>query len=170
MDILAHALWTNAAFYKKYQFKLKTRLLTALIGVLPDLASFTPATLYLFFSRQRFGPNLFSSDLWVFRYAAESYNYTHSLVIFIVVLAVVTAIRKGKVYLPMLGWGLHILIDIPTHKGFYETPFLFPVSDYRFTHGMPWAEPAFMFINYGALAIIYFSIIYFKRRRNAEVG
>ncbi len=59
------------------------------------------------------------------------------------------------IYWPMWGWLLHILIDIPTHKNFYETPFLFPLSGYRFSHGISWGHPTFMIINYGALAAVY---------------
>ena len=170
MDIVAHALWTNAAFYKKYKIDKKNRYLGAFFGVLPDIVSFAPATIFLLFTNQRFSPALYNSSLWFFRWAEESYNYTHSLVIFVIVMVIIMALRKGKAYWPMFGWLLHILIDIPTHKDFYETPFLFPLSDYHFSYGMAWAEPAFMFVNYGALAVIYIFIFYFKKRQGAKAS
>jgi len=170
MDIIAHGLWTNAAFFKKYGNDRKNRFLAVLFGILPDIVTFAPSTVYLLIVRANFSPTLFNSSLWMFKWARESYQFTHSLVIFLLALVVITAIRKGKLYLPMFGWLLHILIDIPTHKSFYETPFLFPLSDYRFSHGLSWAEPGFMFISYGALAIVYIFIFYFKKKRGIKTG
>ncbi len=74
MDILAHALWTNLAYYKKYPKDVKNRLWAVFFGVLPDLISFTPSTLYiLFFHREMFSNYKLSLELgqsmWVFRWA-----------------------------------------------------------------------------------------------------
>ena len=171
MDVLAHSLWTNLVFYKKYKNDLRDRLWAVFFGLAPDLVSFIPATLYAFFSAG--GDQLIrlsSSNLWMFVWARNSYNYTHSLVIFLIVLVLVTAIRKGKVYWPMLGWALHIGIDIFSHKGFYETPFLFPFSKYRFDHGMSWSNPNFMLINYGLLISIYLFLLYFAKIKNPKKG
>ncbi len=167
MDILAHGLWTNTVFYKKYKNNKKNRYLAVLFGILPDIASFAPATLYLFIVGKNFSPELFNSSLWMFRWAENSYNFTHSLVIFIFTLIIITAIRKGRIYWPMFGWALHILIDILTHVDFYETPFLYPISNYHFSHGIQWAAPGFMIINYGLLVFIYlFWFLILKKRKN----
>lgn len=170
MDVFAHTLWTNAVFYKKYPQDRKNRYWAVFFGVAPDLAGFTPAFLYILFSGHRFGPGLFNGSLWVFRFASAAYNYTHSLVIFAVLMIIVTAIRKGKIFWPMWGWALHILIDIPSHKGFYETPFLFPLSGYRFEHGVSWGHPLFMIINYSALAAVYLVWFFVLRRRRQSTG
>jgi hypothetical protein len=132
------------------------------------LASFTPAFLFSFFACKSFF-ELIGSNAWVVRYASESYNYTHSLIFFLVVLAIVLIARKGKVYWPMFGWLLHILIDIPTHRGFYETPFLFPLSGFRFTHGISWGHPVFMIINYSALILVYLGIFLVSRKKKIVV-
>jgi hypothetical protein len=158
MDVIAHALWTNAVFHSKYHFQKRQRQIAAFFGILPDLVGFTPAFFYMLISGHRFGRGAFNGDIWVFRFASEAYNYTHSLVIFLFVAILVALIRKGKIYWPMFGWALHILIDIPTHRGFYETPFLFPLSNYRFSHGISWGHPIFMFINYSVLILTYLII------------
>lgn len=168
MDIFAHGLWTNIVFYKKYATEKTQRLIAVLFGVLPDLISFTPATLYVLLTRQDFSPELFFSEKWVFTFAAASYDFTHSIVIFLAAVIIVAIIRKGKLYWPMWGWALHILIDIPTHKDFYETPFLFPFSDYKFGSGVDWAEPGFMVINYGALVLIYLFWFLVLRKNKAK--
>ena len=85
MDVFAHALWTNAVFYKKYRLEKAQRYWAVFFGLAPDLVSFTPAFLYMIFSGRRLGVEAFSSGLWVYQYAAASYNWTHSLVVFAVV-------------------------------------------------------------------------------------
>lgn len=158
MDIFAHAAWTNIVFYKKYKKERLNRFLSILFGLLPDLASFTPVFVYGFFNSTNF-MKLIGSNVWVVNFASESYKYTHSVVIFLITVFAVYVVRKffnkSAFYWPMFGWLLHILIDIPTHKGFYETPFLFPISGYRFEQGISWAHPTFMLINYSVLAIAY---------------
>ncbi len=168
MDVFAHMLWTNVVYYKKYQNQVKDRLFAVFFGVIPDLVGFTPAFFYMLFSGNQFGPSAFNSDLWVFKFAAYSYNFTHSAVIFALVALSVYAFRNRKFYWPMFGWLLHIIIDIPTHKGFYETPFLFPLSGYKFTHGMSWGHPVFMVTNYSALILAYVLIFLFFKTNNGK--
>lgn len=169
MDIFAHMLWTNVVYYKKYKAEIKNRLIAVAFGVVPDLMSFVPFFVYTFLGGKEFW-EVVESGAWVARYASESYNYTHSIVIFTIVFLFVGAVRKGFnktfVYWPIFGWLLHILIDIPTHRNFYETPFLFPLSGYRFSHGISWGHPTFMALNYGALAAAYLIWFLVLRKRN----
>ncbi len=171
MDILAHGLWTNLAYFKKYQHHNKQRWLAVFFGVLPDLISFTPVTLYLFFRRSSFNfYDALHSNLWVYQWARESYNWTHSLVIFFIVAAIIYGARKGRIYWPIWGWGFHIALDVFTHKDFFQTPFLFPISGFKNHYAVRWSEPHFMFINYGALAMVYLFLFYFAKKRNAKTG
>jgi hypothetical protein len=179
MDIFAHTLWTNALFHLKYHQQRKWRYLAAFFGVVPDFIGFTPLFVYLilsgrFFSGERFP---FAATNWTFGFAEEAYNYTHSLVIFAVSFLLVLIIgniwryyKQGPLYTfwffwPMLGWALHILIDIPTHPDFYSTPFLFPLSDYKNTHGISWGHPVFMAINYSLLVLTYVGLWYYQRKK-----
>lgn len=163
MDIFAHTLWTNIVFYKKYRAEKLNRFIAIMFGVLPDLCSFAPVFLYSFIARKDFF-ELVGSGVWVVRYASESYNYTHSAIFFLFACVLVAIYRKfwlGKsgfqslLYWPMFGWALHIFIDIFTHRDFYETPFLFPFSEFRFSYGISWGHPVFMVINYSLLAVFY---------------
>lgn len=172
MDIFAHTLWTNVIFYKKMRLERVNRFIAVFFGVLPDLFSFVPIFVYRFFTGEDFW-RLVNRGAWVARYANESYNYTHSVVTFSVAVLAVFLIRKflhkPAFYWPMWGWFLHILIDIPTHKGFYETPFLFPLSGYKFGHGISWGHPTFMIINYSALAATYlFWFLVLRRQDNPQ--
>lgn len=177
MDVFAHTLWTNAVFHLKYARQRKMRYLAAFFGVVPDLIGFAPMFVYMVFSGRIFSEQFpFAETNWTFGFAREAYNYTHSLVIFASVFAVVMII--GNLYLyykrkplykfwffwPMLGWAFHILIDIPTHPDFFNTPFLFPLSDYKVTSGVSWGHPVFMAVNYSLLILAYIAIWYYQRR------
>lgn len=95
---------------------------------------------------------------------AYLYQYSHSLVIWAVVFTIVWIIFK-KPRLELLGWALHILIDIPSHAAqFYPTPFLFPLSNWKFLHGVSWGNPIYMIVNYSLLLLATFYL--FRRKKN----
>lgn len=150
MDIFAHFFWTYAVFHKT-----KKPWLSAFFGIIPDLLSFG----FLFASNFIFGGGirLFSSSGPISKYVTESYNYTHSLIIFFGVLMIIYFLTK-RFYVFLLGWPLHILLDIPTHTNkFFPTPFLFPISNYTF-NGVSWSNNIFTLINYSALFLAYIFI------------
>lgn len=96
---------------------------------------------------------------------AELYQYSHSIVIWAIIFAISWLIWK-KPQLALFGWALHILIDIPSHSGtFYPTPFLFPISDWKFQYGVSWANPTYMIINYTLLLIVSLYIFRMNRKK-----
>lgn len=167
MDVFSHALWTNLLYYPKYKDRLATRLWAAFFGVLPDLISFTPTTLYLLFSGSHFPREMTEVPaMGIFDYAFYSYNFTHSLVIFVLVLAGVLIVRRGRMWWPLLGWLFHIVLDVFTHKAdFFATPIFFPISDIKYLHQFSWAEPHFLLINWIVLALLYGVVLYHGRKR-----
>lgn len=182
MDVLAHTLWTNALFHAKYHRQRSWRYLAALFGVAPDLVGFTPLFVYMIFSGRMFKEQFpFTPTNWTFGFAENAYNYTHSLVIFLTAFVVVLLI--GNIWLrlkhpenyrfwffwPMLGWPLHIFLDIPTHPEFFHTPILFPISGYMYKGGISWANPIFMLVNYSLLISVYVVLIYVQRRKKQAV-
>jgi hypothetical protein len=185
MDILAHALWTNYSTktanrkLKKNKKKIYVKPLEAAAwGVFPDFFAFgITMGISIFKIIENYmnngaplslGGRMGFMDPTSLNLSHALYDYSHSLVIFLVVFIAVWAIRR-KPHYALLGWALHILIDIPSHAGnFFLTPFLFPLSDYQFTHGVSWANPYFMIINYSLLAIasVYF---YITRKKDKEI-
>lgn len=179
MDVFAHTLWTNAVFHLKYNQQRKMRYLAAFFGVIPDLIGFAPLFVYLIFSGRFFSGEQFPfhPTNWTFDFAQNAYNYTHSLVIFFIALVLVnfavnlykrlkqTGEYKFWFFWPILGWGLHILIDLPTHPDFYHTPFLFPLSEYRYTGGVSWSHPVFMVINYSLLVCAYIAVYIYQKKK-----
>ena len=173
MDIFAHGLWTYAVFHnanspkddKMGEFaglkiisifnKKRYVWLAVLFGLLPDLLSFGIL----------FAANLINGDLtrgkpaletlptWIF----ASYNMTHSIVIFALAFVIIYIITRKWLW-PLAAWAMHIITDVPTHSnGFFPTPFLWPISSYRF-NGISWATGWFMLLNYGALMLIFIMI------------
>jgi hypothetical protein len=180
MDVLAHTLWTNAgarAGNKLAQKKGKKFHIhvgwTAFWGVIPDFFAFTaPFIIGLYkviftgvsFSGLRDHHGLVGG----FDIAAYLYQYSHSLVVWAFVFCVVWYFAKRPRY-ELLGWALHILIDIPSHAiGFYPTPFLFPISEYRFPYGVSWGNTWYMIINYTALAFVWIPIALRKVRNKQK--
>jgi hypothetical protein len=169
MDIFAHGMWTAAAgITANRQSSRRINVLWAAVwGMFPDLFAFTqtflmmlwlrfvdgiaPSGHYLIFS------NTLRDALPVFLRPDELYHYSHSLVIFSLVFGLVWWLRRSP-SLVMLGWSLHILLDIPTHRaGRYGTPFAWPLSDYRFD-GTSWGQDWFMMLNWSAIGVAYLAL------------
>lgn len=170
MDIVAHGLWTAAAYRaaqkpkeKKYNVWLGT-----FFGIAPDLFSFgiffvlNVLGLYASEGRPRFVHGGTPDDFYVPPYIHTLYNWTHSFIIFAAVFLIVWFIRRKPLW-EMSGWALHILIDIPTHvSAFFPTPFLWPLSSFEVS-GISWGNPYFMAINYSALVLVY--ILLWRRNK-----
>lgn len=166
MDILAHALWTTAAGKLWNRRQPETRRVhvawTAALGVLPDLFAFTwPVVLSIWMGFQT------GREVHPDHALAEGlYRYSHSLVLFALVFGALWLLRKRPLW-TLLGWPLHILIDIPSHSiDFFPTPFLWPLSGYRFG-GVSWGEPWFMTLNYSALVATWVALWFTGRSRAA---
>ena len=118
MEIFAHFFWTYTVLHKN-----KKPWLATLFGILPDIFSFGILFIINLFSGKTLprGP---PDPSTVPQFVTNSYNYTHSLIIFIVAAILIYLITK-KFYVFLLGWPLHILLDIPTHTNkIFPTPFL----------------------------------------------
>lgn len=165
------------ALNKKLHKQLSVRW-AAFFSIFPDVFSFAPAFLWMIGSLA-FGTMAFSDfpqpddvepaqrdTLFIFRVTAQLYQFTHSIVIFFIVFALVHLVLRRPVW-EMGAWLLHIFIDIPTHSyQFYPTPFLWPFSGVM-VDGISWGVPWFMILNYTSLAIVYFLLFRRKKKRQA---
>lgn len=183
MDILAHTLWANygarvgnKAIENKNKKKAKPTpkinvAWASFFGVFPDFFAFTIPFILALYSIVT-GASSFASfgshhaPVAGFNLASFLYQYSHSLVIWAVVFVIVWFLYK-RPRLELLGWLLHILIDIPSHTpSFYPTPFLFPISEYRFPYGVQWSNKYYMIINYSLLLIVsIYMIVKFKKQK-----
>ena len=150
MDVVAHGLWGGAFFGRKNKPQWRVAFL---LGVAPDVLAFGP-----FFISQ------IGSSSWVTfpRYVHQSYDITHSLVVWAAVTCLVWFFRKSFPWI-MGAWALHILCDIPFHRlDFFPTPYLWPLST-PFHNGTSWARPIFIVANYTAIVAVYAASAWFRR-------
>lgn len=158
MDVFSHGLWGGIAFGRR---RKRDFWAAVLFGMLPDLISFGPFFLMALLGviPLRFGgpPSLDIIPQFVF----FLYSVTHSLIVFALVFGAVWARRK-RAYVPLAAWGLHILVDIPTHSTqFFPTPFLWPLSSVH-VNGVPWSHPMIFFTDVVFLIVLYVWFFVFK--------
>ena len=169
VDTLAHGLWT-AAVYKAAQKPKEKKYniwFATFFGVAPDIFSFGilfAQTVFGFgYGRPRFGAGGTPDSFYVPAYVHIFYDWTHSLIVFAAAFLIVWLIRRKPLW-EMLGWALHILIDIPTHiSAFFPTPFLWPISNYEVS-GISWGNPIFMAVNYSSLVLAYSYLVWRDRK------
>jgi len=165
VDIISHGLWGSIVFGRKNR---RSFWLSFAFGILPDLVAFAP-----FFLLTIFG---FTYNEWkigeppdpksIPAYVYQVYNISHSLIVFFAAFLFLLFLFRRPIW-EFSAWGLHIIIDIPTHSsGFFPTPFLWPVSDFQFD-GYPWSDPAIFLPNVFLLLSLYvwYFKIYPKRRK-----
>jgi hypothetical protein len=163
MDSLAHGLWSGAAaiainnlnVISTQGYSLRTGWFV-FWGVFPDVLAFGPMALTGIWLRLAgsaegsvHGGHIPHVDLGIPLYPAA-----HSLITFAMVYGASTILARRPPR-ALLGWLLHILIDIPTHSlSYYATRFLWPVADYRFD-GVAWWTPWLLYMTYGGLLLTY---------------
>jgi hypothetical protein len=172
MEIFAHALWATAAG-KAANRNGARRVRVAWFAawaMFPDLFSFAPPVVTALWYRLSGAVHTHARHAHheAVRHGLtdfDLYDLSHSLVVFVPVFAIAWLIWRRPVW-ELLGWALHILMDIPTHSAHYPTPFLWPVSTYRFV-GISWRQWWFMSLNYAVLALV-FLLLWMARRRDAQ--
>ncbi len=161
MDVFSHVLWGGVAFGRRRRGDF---LFAGAFALLPDFLG--EGIMFLFVILGLRGmpglehghPNITEFPV----YAQNFYNASHSLLVFALVFTLVWLLRKG-VFLTVAAWGLHILIDIPTHSlELFPTPFLWPFSDFK-VDGISWHSPLVLAPNLAMLGIAYF--LWFRQSR-----
>jgi hypothetical protein len=166
MDIAAHMLWVGAATaIAARRIPIDRRQAVAAIALagLPDVLQLLPvaasaltghtpwsALVELAIAVPGQEPALPAS-------VAVASHHLHCIAHSAVVAGALTlalGIVMRCLWLPLLGWWSHILIDVFTHSAeFYPSPALYPIT-YQGFDGIAWNEPWFMALNYMALAAI----------------
>ncbi|MDP3740794.1 MAG: hypothetical protein Q8R08_00520 [bacterium] len=162
MDIISHGLWGSIAFGRKNKKSFWTAFL---FGIAPDFLAFAPLFTLIFlgiYERPPISlvepPDVSLIPLFVY----GVYNITHSLFVFAAAFLIIWLIRRRPLW-EIYAWGLHIILDIPTHSyQFFPTPFLWPISDFRID-GIGWASPLIFFPNIAILIILYIWFYLIKR-------
>ena len=183
MDTLAHGLWAGAAYLAaSSRLRKQLRVWRVVVwGIFPDLFAFTPTFVVLAWHRlfgdpahpMQFFSRALRESLPVFLQPHILYPWSHSLIIFALLFAIVWFLGR-RAAPAMLAWPLHILMDIPSHRaGLYGTPFLWPISSYRF-NGVSWGQRWFMILNYTALAAVFVVLVawrvWSRQQRHSQPG
>src|SRR3989344_5518012 len=153
MDIFSHGLYGGVLTGRKSRKSFWTAFI---FGISPDLFSFGIFTLSIllgFVSGPDWGSHAPDPSL-IPNYVGILYDITHSLIVFSVAFLAVWLIR-GKPMMEMLAWGFHVALDIFTHSfAFFPTPFLWPISNYKFD-GHSWGTSEIFIPNVIALCSLY---------------
>jgi hypothetical protein len=163
MDFISHALWGGIAFGRQGR---KTFQAAVGISMLPDLLTEGLfGLLYLIGigdmpSWDMGHPNITDYPMW----AQILYNSTHSFALFTLTFLFIWMLVKKPIWL-LCAWGLHIIIDIPTHSlALFPTPFLWPLSNFKID-GIDWHNPLILGTNILLLFAIY-SLWFVKMKRH----
>lgn len=177
MDILSHGLW-GAVYAKAANRKLPEKLnygWAFFWGMFPDLFAFTPIFLWSIILRIMGKPGLIHAprgDFEPWKPGLGSmndvtqllYSISHSIVVFAIVFGLVWVLLRQPPWI-LVPWVMHILLDIPSHSyKFYPTPLFWPIANWKFLHGVSWAQWWVMAINYGALLIFFLILLKLDRK------
>jgi len=166
MDIFSHSLWGGITVGRK---KRSDFIYAVSFSLLPDL--FGEGIMFLLVVlgvKNMPGLEHGHPDIIEFpMYAQNFYNATHSLIIFLLAFSLVWLLRK-KVFLPLAAWGIHILIDIPTHSfGLFPTPFLWPLTNFKID-GIHWGSPLILIPNFAMLIILYLFWLFNRSKKKNQ--
>ena len=117
MEIVAHGLWAAAAaIAAKRSAGARIRIgWTVLWATFPDVLAFGPSIAVGLWLGLVGMLNAGDIHLRFVHVGPHLYPAAHSLIVFLLVFGVVSILAR-RIVIEMLGWLLHILIDIPTHS------------------------------------------------------
>ena len=179
MDILAHSLWAGAGVALlglRMPVSRRIAATTITLAALPDVLQMLPVLAWWWFGAGTFAavhafaiavpgqePILPPAVLFV---SHHLHCMAHSAVVAGVVTLLVWRLRRA-LWIPLLGWWSHIVIDVFTHSAdFYASPVLYPFTQRGFD-GMAWNTPWFMALNYLALSAVGLWLFLLIRRHRA---
>ncbi len=177
MDIFAHTLWVGAgivAIGRHRPIAPRMAAATIALAAVPDVLHLLPI-----FGWWVFGEGS-ASALWAYAVAVPGsepelppsvafwshhlHCVAHSAIVAAALTLVIWAWRR-MLWVPLLGWWSHIVIDVFTHSAdYYAAPVLYPLTERGFD-GLAWNTPWFMLLNYLLLAAAGLTL-WFRRTRD----
>ncbi|KKP62770.1 MAG: hypothetical protein UR56_C0005G0016 [Candidatus Roizmanbacteria bacterium GW2011_GWC2_34_23] len=139
--------------FKKYNWKKAVWW-----AIFPDLFWGIPLAIYLLISHASIPNDFNQAPSWFY----TLYGSSHSFVIAFIVIWIVYYITK-KFHSEMLAWPfLHILMDIPGHT-YFQTPFLYPLSNFSIHGFFSWTDKYFDIASY-AIPLLIISFTFFGKK------
>jgi LexA-binding, inner membrane-associated putative hydrolase len=176
MDIVAHTLWAAAGaavIHRRWPLSRSTVAVTMVLAALPDVIHLLPIASWWLFADGSFvalrghavaipGQEPAVPPL-VGLLSHHLHCVMHSAPIAALVTGAVWAARRA-LWIPLLGWWSHIVIDVFTHSAdYYAVPVLYPFTERGFD-GIAWNTPWFMALNYVGLALTGLWLLLTRRR------
>jgi len=166
MDIVAHTLWAAAgvtALHHRWPITPSIAAATLGMAALPDVLHLLPIALWWMFGNGTF--SMLSAYAiavpgqepmlppMVLLWSHHLHCVMHSAIVAGAVTLLLYVVRR-TLWIPLLGWWSHIVIDVLTHSAdYYAAPVLYPITERGFD-GIAWNTPWFMSLNYTALAAV----------------
>lgn len=167
MDVLAHALWAGAGVLlarRRWTVTPRTAAATLALAVAPDIPHLLPILGWSVFGAGNAAtvkgyaiavpgqePAVPPGVEWL---SHNLHCVTHSAMV-AAVATLLLWIWLRSLWVPLLGWWSHVVIDVFTHSvDYYPSPVLWPITRQGFD-GVAWNTPLFMALNYLALAATY---------------
>jgi hypothetical protein len=175
MDILAHALWVSAGIAAAHdRWPMAPRTAAAVLAVAPDLGHMLPMLGWSLLGEgtvaqlRAYAMALPGQEpampLLVEMWSHHLHCILHSAIVAGGVTLLVWLVLHS-LWIPLLGWWSHILIDIFTHSvDYYPAPVLYPITQRGFD-GIAWNTPWFMVLNYSMLCVTWLWLM-LKNLRN----
>lgn len=180
MDVLAHSLWAGAGVLlarRRWTVTPRTAAATVALAVAPDIPHLLPILGWSVFGAGNAAtvkgyaiavpgqePAVPPGVEWL---SHNLHCVTHSAIV-TAVTTLLLWIWLRSLWVPLLGWWSHVVIDVFTHSvDYYPSPVLWPITRQGFD-GVAWNTPLFMVLNYLALAATYLWLL--RPSRRARVG
>lgn len=181
MDIFIDGLWAVVAA-KAANKKLKKPInawLAGFWGIFPDIFSFWIAAIWVvlgmasgvfdFSDMPRHPDSAEQMPLqafWIYQVSYDLYNISHSVVVFFVIFFLTWIVLK-KPHLELLGWFVHLLVDIPTHTiGNFPTPLFWPLSEWKINGLAYWHMNWFVPLMYVFLFFLLYLLRNHKKKKS----
>ena len=175
MDILAHALWAGIGVTlarRRWKISRRTAAITVGAAILPDLIHLVPIIAWWLFGDgslatvEAYSVAVPGEEPTLPHLVNRLSHHLHCILHSAIVASTVTLLvwaAKRSLWIPLLGWWSHIVIDVFTHSAtFYPVPVLYPITQRGFD-GLAWNTPWFMVVNYGALALAVLWLLLTRR-------
>lgn len=176
MDIVAHTLWAGigVSIVRRYRpVPNKVVAGTLFMAAVPDILHLTPMLAWWLFGGGTFAalkayavalpgqepavPHL------VHLLSHHLHCVMHSAPIALVVSIAVWRFKRS-LWIPILGWWSHIIIDVFTHSAkYYPVPVLYPFT-YRGFDGIAWNTHWFMVLNYLSIGLVGIWLVLTRKR------
>ncbi len=160
MDLISHFLWTYILFGHVFQLDVNLGILL-FFSVFPDFALLP----FIYFELIHFRKyDIEKIHKMMPRFAEIGYHITHS-VITLITAAFFTLIFFPKATLPMvIGWGMHIAIDLFIHKKGMQIMPLYPLSKKGVKGVVTWYKSTWFMVIDIVLLIVIFLFLFITGR------